>query len=273
MKLRYTRTATVGERIIAFLIDHVILTAVFASTVMSTMLSSASINNETSIIGLVITMVLIPILYGVRDFIDGRSIGKRVFKIGVRCAEDPDELPQKWQLFVRNLTIIIWPVEFLVMAFSTRGERLGDLLAKTIVVKLELLGEEENDYIQEYTEKRDRTPRQSDKNIKKRIVTIIVAFTLVIMLFVSSIFMILKNSEAYELSTHYIEGSSEVTSLIGEVQSYGFVPSGSISTSNNSGKASFKIKVNGTIGDCYVYIDLVQIPGQEWEVVRFKVLN
>jgi len=263
MKLRYIRTTRVGERIVSFLIDHFIFTAVFVAMIMTSLISK---NQFANIFGLALVF-FVPIVYGFKDIVDGRSIGKRAFSIGIRKSSNPDELPEKWRLFVRNLTLFIWPVEFLVMSFSQNGERLGDLLAGTIVVKLDNIPEDENSYLEEYHLNNESKPKESKNKIMKKVIIISVIFVAVIALFSSSITMMLKNSAAYEKSMEVIESSSEVYELVGDVEGYGFMPSGSLNTSNDSGNAEFRIKVKGSTGNCNAYIKLVKEPGEQWQVI------
>ncbi len=58
-------------------------------------------------------LIMYPILfiYFFKDSFEGRSIGKRVMKIAVRENGEIDITPKVWQLFLRNVTLLIWPVE------------------------------------------------------------------------------------------------------------------------------------------------------------------
>ncbi|MDU1903371.1 MAG: RDD family protein [Dysgonomonas sp.] len=66
-----------------------------------------------------------------KDIIGGQSIGKRIQKFQlVRLDGSPVSYTR---MIIRNVFIIIWPVE-LVMYFMNSGQRLGDILCKTTVV-------------------------------------------------------------------------------------------------------------------------------------------
>lgn len=80
---------------------------------------------------LAIAMAIGNIYFLCKDLIGGRSPGKRLQKFQlVRLDGSPVSYTR---MVVRNLFIIIWPVEF-IMYLANSGQRLGDLLCKTTVV-------------------------------------------------------------------------------------------------------------------------------------------
>ncbi|WP_428868137.1 RDD family protein [Clostridium sediminicola] len=272
MKLSYKRTASIGERMISFLIDHIIITVLFMVIVFNAIISST---NESDIISMITLLILLfsPIIYGMKDFLDGRSIGKRVFSIGVRSVDNPKKVPQKWRLLVRNLTIIIWPIEFLVIAFSSQGLRLGDMLAKTIVVKLEKTEEENVEALENYLNKYEKNPPLSKTKIMKKIAIAFSIFILLIILLVGGIGSIMKNNRAYDIAITQIESSSELKSEIGEIKGYGFMPTGSISITNGYGEAVYKIKVKGEKRSQRVFVRLFKEPNADWKIDVFELLD
>ena len=69
-------------------------------------------------------------LYLNKDFFNGRSLAKRLFKLQV---VDAGGLPaSELRCFVRNVTFFLWPLEVLVLLMG-RHDRLGDGLARTHV--------------------------------------------------------------------------------------------------------------------------------------------
>lgn len=71
-------------------------------------------------------------LYFNKDIFQGRSIAKRVLRFQVIVKRTG--LPAKSvRCFIRNITIIIWPIEVLVIAISP-SRRIGDFIAGTKVV-------------------------------------------------------------------------------------------------------------------------------------------
>ena len=64
---------------------------------------------------------------------NGQSYGKRLVKTAVRDAAS--EAPcSSWQSFVRNLPLVILGVVDWVFIFGKRRQRLGDKLARTVVI-------------------------------------------------------------------------------------------------------------------------------------------
>ena len=62
----------------------------------------------------------------------GINVGKRLFKIKIyQC--DCDLGATKKQKILRNITLLVWPVEAIVLLASKDDKRLGDRLAHTIV--------------------------------------------------------------------------------------------------------------------------------------------
>ena len=75
---------------------------------------------------------LLFIIFINKDFFRSRSIGKRIF--GLKIVNKSDLIPAtSKQCLIRNLTILIWPIEVITLLFSS-NERIGDLIAGTKVV-------------------------------------------------------------------------------------------------------------------------------------------
>lgn len=74
-------------------------------------------------------------IYFLKDSYRGKSIGKRILGYQVLNRSN-DKIANNLQCFIRNLFIIIWPLEVLISLFSPTI-RLGDLVANTKVVKAE----------------------------------------------------------------------------------------------------------------------------------------
>jgi len=266
MYLRYKRKAKIGERITSFLMDHVLIMVFIIIITTPIMVSDNKISNTFMFS---IFLMVIPLLYIFKDIIGGRSIGKRVYNIGVRNSNNPDELPGMGRLLIRNLTLFILPIELIVLLFSTSGKKIGDLMASTIVVKLDNIPDGENTFIKEYEA---NSKVSKGKSIKK---FLIIGAVLTLVSFILACGMILgfKNSTPYEKSLKAIEASELVEEIVGEITGYGTIPSGSISTSNGSGQANFRIKVKGTEGECVVVVHLVKDSRNGWKVIDAVILN
>ena len=81
---------------------------------------------------------------------------------------------------------------------------------------------------------------------------------------------LMTSSDAYELSIKSIEESEDIRSIVGDIEGYGFMPSGSISTSNGLGDADFTISVDGSKKDLKVRTILVKELNSDWELVDMQ---
>ena len=131
------KKASVGRRLGAFLIDHFIFSFVFVFLFVFVLLLFGIQNRESLVLIFVIfNFVIIFLVYGFRDVIKGQSIGKRVFGIGVRDISDNFAVPSVSRLFLRQIFSFIWPIEFLVLIFSSENRKIGDQIAGTGVYNL-----------------------------------------------------------------------------------------------------------------------------------------
>ncbi len=60
------------------------------------------------------------------------SIGKKTFNLSI-VSQFNGEKPNIWRIILRNITLVIWPVEVYLVLYKQKT-RLGDRLAKTKVV-------------------------------------------------------------------------------------------------------------------------------------------
>jgi len=143
--------ASKRKRAGAFLIDYLIfvflesmicmpvafwlLNSNFADNVVGQLFNN--INDKALQVFILVNLISAPffILFLFKDSIKGASLGKRVFKISIRDKEKPDLIPNIFKLALRNVLAFIWPVEVILLFLMKRDQRLGDLLANTIVVE------------------------------------------------------------------------------------------------------------------------------------------
>jgi len=122
--------ASIWARAFAFWIDIAILGAIAALATFVLLLLSGS---EMRILIHTITLVLVP-LGLLKDMIKGQSPGKFILGIAVRDQENPSQIPSAKALFLRNLSLPIWPIDALVLLFTKK--RIGDKFAGTNVYRL-----------------------------------------------------------------------------------------------------------------------------------------
>ena len=237
------------RRIAAFIIDHFVMTFLIVSSVFIALGPNFMDENNASKMMMTMLLVLIPgfILYFAKDSLKGISVGKWIMGIMVRDENDQNEIPSFGRLFSRNLFIIIWPVEFIVLATNDQKRRLGDKVAKTIVVK---------------------NPNKPTK--LPRILTLIgvgVTFFVFVFLFAGSA---MKNSDAYKVATKEIEQNKDIIAESGGIKGYGMIPTGNVSTSNGQGQAQLEIKVLGNTKDLNVSVYLEKEPNGQWKLIEMQ---
>lgn len=233
------------RRIAAFLIDHFIITFLMVSIVFVAVGSNFMDDNNFSKMTTIMFLVMIPvfIIYFAKDSIKGISGGRWIMGIMVREEMNFQIIPSFWKLFVRNLFIIIWPVEFIILASSDEKKRLGDKFTKTVVLN---------------------NPNKSKK--LSRVIALVgigVVFFVFVFLFAGNA---MKNSDAYKVAIHNIEINQDIINETGGITGYGMMPTGNISISNGHGQAQFQIKVLGKTKNVDVNIYLEKEPNEQWQI-------
>jgi len=102
------------NRIKAFLVDYLILCIIG--------LSLFALN-----IRLYLGIIILYTIIMNKDFLNGKSIGKRLF--GIQVQNLTDKRAKEWKCSLRNFLLII-PIDFLFTFFSPR-RRIGDRIAQT----------------------------------------------------------------------------------------------------------------------------------------------
>ena len=306
------KKASVGERLLAFIIDHIIFSFAFVF-LFTILMVSIQLNEAMVVFFIIIFFIVVFSAYGFRDIFKGQSIGKRVTGIGVRYVSDNFVVPSASKLFLRQIFSFLWPIEFLVLAFSSENRKIGDIIAGTSVYNLreyenfiqnvkrmeyinQMQGVVSQGAVQQGVRTQGAVPysagpysavtqdaafaqapvAQPNKPKKKRIAIIITAAVLVFVMligaFVFGITSILRNHPSHLAAQEYIRANPEITAAIGEVEGFGFMPGGSIHMSGGRGDADFAINVRGTHGNARVFIELQMRSGGDWEVVRFTFM-
>ena len=246
------QTLTKGSRkrrIAAFLIDLIVFTFLMVSIVFLILGPNFIDENNFDKMSTIMTIVMIPgfILYFAKESIKGISFGKWIMGIMVRNETNENSIPTFWKLFIRNLFLMIWPIEFIVSVFDKNKKRIGDKVTNTVVLK---------------------NPKKAMKTY--RIITL-VAFGLVFYgfttLFSEATF---KSSEAYKAAIVSIESNNEIIMQTGGIKSYGPFPKGKISITNDYGHAEISISINGKEKDAKVTVILEKKPNESWKVTEIK---
>ncbi len=237
------------RRIVAFVIDHFVLTFLMVSIVFLALGPNFMDDNNPGKMTAIMTAVMLPgfVLYFAKDSIKGVSVGKWIMGIMVRDDNNQNEIPSFGRLFLRNLLIIIWPVEFIVLATNDQKKRLGDKIVQTVVVK--------------------------NLNKPTKLPRIIALIGVGISFFVFVLFTAgnaMKNSDAYKITVSEIEKNEQIISETGGIKGYGMMPTGGISISNGQGQAQLQIKVLGIKKDLNVNVYLEKEPNGQWEIIEMQ---
>ncbi|WP_213520080.1 RDD family protein [Nonlabens sp.] len=131
--------AGIGKRIIAFLLDAVVL-IIYIITVSLTVYKAVDLFDQNNVLG-IRELTLLPVFcYSLfmHLLFNGRTLGKFVMRIKV-VKEDgsPARLSDfliRWILRLIDIVLFFGTVGVVAMLLSERKQRLGDIAAKTIVI-------------------------------------------------------------------------------------------------------------------------------------------
>ena len=242
---RYPR-ASRQRRMAAFFFDHVVITFIMVLLAFW-VIGPEMFETPGAIIRSVSMMLLIPlvifVLYFGKDLYKGHGPGKWIFNIMVRKEEDHSQLPSRTNLFLRNLLLIIWPVEFFVMALNSKKKRLADQFFGTEVV---------------------RNPVKPSNGIRIAVIVGTCVLLLATSFFVFTGFT--KNTAAYKTAIAEIEKNEEILAVTGGITSFGWFAPGNVNVNNGEGLASFRITVKGEEVDIMVSVELSKGSGEAWKI-------
>lgn len=238
------------RRIAASIIDLFVMTFVMISLAAIALGSDFIDKYDIAYIRTILLLVMIPclILYFSKDSYRGISVGRWIMGIMVRNESD-NQVPSYIRLLIRNLFIIIWPVEFIVLLVNDDKRRIGDKVTKTMVF---------------------RNPKKPKRIFRIGFLIFIgICFYFFIDLYGGAL---MTNSEAYEIAVDSIEKNEKILEETGDILGYSSV-AGSITIDNEIGKAEFEFKVIGKENDIVVNVYLEKKPNQEWVIKEMKQLQ
>ncbi|MBL4655299.1 MAG: RDD family protein [Bacteroidia bacterium] len=120
---------TIVKRLASMLIDYLVIGSIAVLSGIPILIIAFLIKRYFNIDLYWTGVVIIVGIYINKDFFRGKSFAKRL--IGLQVMKNKkDEVATRFQCFIRNLTIILFPLEVFISLFS-RQRRIGDLLAGT----------------------------------------------------------------------------------------------------------------------------------------------
>jgi len=119
--------ASFVKRLEAIAIDLVSLLILFGGYIFITDLLGRAVNFPA--------FLMVSLAYmSLKDMIGAASVGKRIYKLRVRCANNPELTPSWYMLFLRNILAFLWPIELIVLMLTKR--KIGDYITKSDVYAL-----------------------------------------------------------------------------------------------------------------------------------------
>jgi uncharacterized RDD family membrane protein YckC len=218
------------------------------------------LGQNTNIVNFGLLNVFVPcvIFLLAKDTIKGKSFGKLMQGLMVRDYKDNNKIPSFIRLFVRNIFLVILPVEILFLLFQKEKRRLGDIVANTIVLtegipmtKMEII---EN--------------QRPENKTNKRITVVVIACVCFVFCCVVEIFI--QKSEAYLTAIEYIENNQEIQSKTCGIKRFGLITFGGFTETVCEGTASFTIRVVGKNKNLWYFVSL-QKENCEWKVINMSM--
>lgn len=234
------------RRLVAFLFDHFLFSMLGASAGFAMLGPRWDMAMDFGRSALFPVFVAVMVLYFCKDLIGGQSIGRAIFGIAVRDAEDPEATPPGNRLIRRNLFLPIWPVELLALALSPSRQRIGDRLAETCVVRL-------------------------PSPLQPRLLAGLGFAVALTAAFLATATHLVRTSAAYEAATTHLRREPSIEEAVGRVEGFGALPAGNIQVENGTGRAELSLVVEGARGVARVFVELGKQPQGEWVVEDVRI--
>ena len=135
--------STFLERVTAFIIDFIMISCIAIIPIVGCAIimliiglkagwTEDEFNYITPIVLFFTLLISMAVLVLVKDIKNGQSKGKKIMRIAVRDLSNPKQIPGKTKLILRNITLILWPIEIILLLLLKK--RIGDMISSTCVV-------------------------------------------------------------------------------------------------------------------------------------------
>ncbi len=244
------RIASHGKRLFAFILDFA-----FALLLVNTFnylsypehwdlqLASSKWRNLTTLyLGICFLLLC-------KDGWKGCSPGKFIFGITVRQLEDLSKNPSVANAILRNLSLLILPLEGLLLLMDSHGRRLGDRWLRTVVIE--------------------------NPNPRRFIIRLMTANTIFFGYFFSALLiqpLILKKTAAYQTAISYLQNTPEVVQQFGAIQDFKS-PEMDINIREEEGSALVYVQAVSArqIFPVTIHLQLVDLPKRAWQPQRLEI--
>ena len=245
------------RRIFALLIDHGIIAFVCAYVAFLIFgLDIESLIFEDSSIPFMAVGMLSAFLFVIKDAFNGMSLGKYFLGIRVYNGSKSDSandsevtVAKPLQSMLRNVFLIAWPIECVVMVFSTSKKRVGDYIARTQV------------------------QRDGSLSLLKRLPLFILLIFLMSNVFQVSSYSLIENSSAFKVAMAHLKNDGHIEELVGVVERVEVERIGTVQINNGEGHAVLHLLIIGQKNSQPVTLALDKNKGQSWVVRSINMEN
>ncbi len=232
--------ATLGRRVGAFIVDYFIITLLGLSPIF--FFGGFGDIDVFDRFPLTMAIAVGGILF--KD-VFGRSLGKLIFGVRIAHGDAADLRVNAGQRILRNVPLMLWPVELIMTFQDPYHRRLGDKWAHTLIAA----------------------------EVRKKKVPIIliaaVGGAVFLLFIIFSVTGTICSDDSYKAATEFIASQDEIVSAVGGIEGFGQMPSGSLRYSNGNGSANLMITVFGEDATLTVRVYLTKRPGENWVVQDF----
>lgn len=170
------KIVSVGERILAFLIDLLIFTVYLYAVELITSFMGEAISDHWTVFGLQ-QLLLLPVMFYslyMHIIFNGRTVGKMILKIRVvKIDGSPAHWSNYltlWMLRLVDIWIFLGSIGLLTILFSEKRQRVGDFAAGTVVIStknnVKISHTILEDIEEEYTPQFPTIMRLTDKDVR-----------------------------------------------------------------------------------------------------------
>lgn len=233
-----------SARILAYFVDYTVIAApitIFALLLLGENWDMKFENRSFVIVWFSILIGIMMLFLFCKDIFGGASFGKRIFGIGIRGVTD-DSTPNTGKLVLRNVPLLLLPIEAFLMIFSSDYSRIGDRITNTQVVKLQ-----------------DRTWT------KKLVISVPIIFV-VMTSFVYGLQFSMSRTAAFEVAKEFTLSNEKIKEKVGEIRDVGKFPVANIAMNGGYGSANFLIDIAGDDWEGKSSVLMRKKPGGDWVV-------
>ncbi len=235
------------QRILAYFIDFFCICAVMTPLITSIFFKDFGLEKGMNFfIKPIIIFSSFFLLQTLKDVIAGISPGKWIMGLSVKNNDNPNVKPPLWKLILRNIPLIIYPVDMFYILTGKEQVRLGDKIAKTVVVR-----------------------REGAKVKVIPLIVMVVLFIGAISFFFDSSMFSLKNNIAHKAAVEQLAQNEELIEYTGGIKEIKPAKSGSVNSLEKF--ARFWIDIKGNQRDVKIQVFMEAESDSVWYITRIFI--